>query len=301
MAKVLIVDDTAVDRRRAGGLLEESGHLEIDYAENGNQALAAIARSQPDLVVTDLQMPELDGLELVTRIRANYPSIPVVIMTAVGSDAVAIEALERGAASYVPKSHLNERLRDTVADVLSVLRADRSYEALARCQSYAEFRFELENDPALIDLLVEMIQQVIATMRLSDQTGCYRIGVALREALHNALYHGNLQLSPDDVEQSREQLLTGHGDLVAERRRQSPYCDRRIHFQATITREQARFVIRDEGPGFDYVSLLGSIDPRETGVLDPDSGRGFVLMLSFMDEVSFNETGSEVTMFKNRD
>lgn len=301
MPRVLIVDDTAVDRRRAGGLLEETGEWNITYAENGIQALAELERAIPDIVVTDLQMPELDGLELVTRVRAQYPHVPVVIMTAMGSDAIAIEALERGAASYVPKSHLNERLRNTVVDVLGMLRADRSMASLARCQTYAEFRFELENDPALIDTVAEMMQQVAGGMALTDQTGCYRIGVALREAMHNALYHGNLQLSPDDVERAREQLLLGGKDLITQRRQEPPYRERRIHFRAVLQPEEARFVIRDEGPGFDYVSLLTSIHPRETGVLDPDSGRGFVLMLSFMDEVSFNDSGNEVTMIKQRD
>ena len=301
MARVLIVDDTAVDRRRAGGLLEESGQYEIVYAQNGKEALDEIARLVPEMVVTDLQMPELDGLELVTQVRAHYPNVPVVLMTAVGSDAVAIEALERGAASYVPKSQLNERLRETVEDVLGMVRADRSYEILARCQQRAVFQYDLENDPELIDILVEMIQQVVGSMQLTDQTGCYRIGVALREALHNALFHGNLQLTPDDVERSREQLLLGGADAVAERRTQPPYCDRRIRFEAEITREQAQVRDPDEGPGFDYVQMLATIHPRQTGTLATDRGRGFVLMLSFMDEVSFNESGNQVTMTKHKD
>ncbi len=301
MPKVLIVDDTAVDRTRAGGLLRENSNLEVTFAEDGKAALAAMQRNLPDLVLTDMQMPELDGLELVTQIRTHYPHVPVVLMTAMGSDAIAIEALQRGAASYVPKSHLNEWLRETVEDVLAMSRAHQSFETLARCQSRAEFTYELENDPALIDILVEMLQKVVRSMELTDQTGVFRVGVALREALHNALFHGNLGLSPDDLERSREQMLGGGADLLTQRRNTSPYCNRRIHVLATITKEEARFVIRDGGPGFDYVSLLTTINPKATGTLDPDRGRGFVLMLSFMDEVSFNESGNEVTMVKSRD
>jgi CheY-like chemotaxis protein len=301
MAEVLIVDDTAVDRTRAAGLLEETGEIQVRFAENGKVALEQLELMLPDLVVTDMQMPEMDGLELVTRIRTRYPEVPVVLMTALGSDAIAIEALERGAASYVPKSHLHERLRQTVEDVLSIARAHESMAALVKCQTYAELHYDLENDPALFDILVEMLQQQVSGMRLTDQTGLFRIGVALREALHNAAFHGNLQLSPEDVEGAREQLLQGGQDLVSQRRRQTPYCDRRVHVRSVVTRDEARFVIRDDGSGFDYAGILSSIDPKSTGTLVADRGRGFVLMLSFMDEVSFNDAGNEVTMIKHRD
>ncbi|MCH8177635.1 MAG: NRDE family protein, partial [Proteobacteria bacterium] len=65
--------------------------------ENGKQALAKIAASPPDLVVTDLMMPEMNGLELVRTIRRRHADIPVILMTAYGDESTAIEALEAGA------------------------------------------------------------------------------------------------------------------------------------------------------------------------------------------------------------
>ena len=97
MPTVLVVDDTAVDRRLAGGLLENVPDVEVCYAENGKDALFKISTQLPDLVVTDLQMPEVDGLELVTTINDKYPGIPVVLMTAHGSEIVAAQALANGA------------------------------------------------------------------------------------------------------------------------------------------------------------------------------------------------------------
>ncbi len=283
MARILVVDDTAVDRRLAGGLLESSQGLEVEYAENGKLALEHMEQSPPDLVITDMQMPEMGGLELVSQIRLHYPRIPVVLMTARGSEAVAVEALERGAASYVPKSQLANRLQTTVQDLLSLVRTDRSYTQLIDCQRRLQFDYELTNDPVLIDALVDLVQQLVGGMELTDETGQLRVGIALREALHNALYHGNLEISNEDVERSREELITGGGgDLVATRRQQAPYKDRSIRVGITIDRQQARFEIEDEGKGFDYASLLTTIDPAES--LDERKGRGFVLMLSLMDE-----------------
>ncbi len=301
MAKILVVDDTAVDRRLAGGLLETSQGLVVNYAENGKLAMAAIEADPPDLVVTDMQMPEMGGLELVSQIRLHYPSIPVVLMTAQGSEAVAVEALERGAANYVPKSQLADRLQATVQDLLGMVHIDRSNQKLLGCQKRLDMEYELENDGQLVDSLADLLQNMIGGMELTDETGQFRIGVALREALHNALYHGNLEISREDIEQSREQMLMGGGDdIVATRCQSDPFKDRRIRVHAVIDRKEARFVIEDDGKGFDYASLLTSIDPGGDGGLNGKKGRGFVLMLSLMDEVSFNETGNCVTMVKQK-
>ena len=94
MPTILVVDDTAVDRRLAGGLLENAPNVDVCYAANGNEALLRIGSNLPDLVLTDLQMTDLDGLELVTSINERYPEIPVVLMTAHGSEVIAAGACE---------------------------------------------------------------------------------------------------------------------------------------------------------------------------------------------------------------
>jgi CheY-like chemotaxis protein/anti-sigma regulatory factor (Ser/Thr protein kinase) len=302
MKHALIVDDTAVDRRLAGGLVEQAPGVQVSYAKNGVDAMEQIRLCPPDIVVTDMQMPEMGGLELVTQIRAHFPEIPVILMTAQGSEATAVEALERGAASYVPKSQLNERLRTTVEDVLLLSKADQSHAKLIGCQKRAELSFDLENDPALVDVLVDLAQQMMAGMRLTDHTGCTRAAVAVREALLNALYHGNLEISAEDIDASREALMTGsNNDPVAEKASQSPYSDRRIHVDVKLNQDEARFVVEDGGPGFDYAAQLTQMDPSSIDSLESGRGRGFVLMLSFMDEVSFNESGNRVTLVKKRD
>ncbi len=296
--RILVVDDTAVDRQLAGGLLELSPSIKVEYAENGRLALEAMEQSPPDLVVTDMQMPELDGLALVSEIRAHYPGIPVVLMTAKGSEAIAVEALERGAASYVPKSQLAEILQTTVGDLLSMVDAHKSHSQLMECQKNLVCEYELGNDPALIDSFVDLSQQLLAGMDLTDETGVIRVGVALREALYNSLYHGNLEISDEDMESSRENLMTGGDSLLEKRRTQAPFCDRRIRVRVAMDREQAVFEIEDDGDGFDYASVLTMASNED---VDVENGRGFLLMLSMMDEVSFNESGNSVKMIKRKE
>ena len=299
MPHILVVDDSQVDRTLVGGLLMKAEGVDVSFATNGADALDQIRKSRPDIVVTDLQMPEKDGLELVTAIRVHYSDIPVILMTAHGSETLAVEALEQGASSYVPKSQLGEKLVATVEEVFALARADRTYERLIGCLDCTLMQFSLENDADLTDPLVDFVQQIVAGMEICDPTGRYRVGVALKESLLNALYRGNLEISFEQMQQAREELLAGSGlDLIEQRRCEAPYKDRRIHVRISIGEDEAMFVIRDEGPGFDVANLP---PPRELGALEPQRGRGLVLMRTFMDEVKFNERGNEVTMIKRRE
>jgi CheY-like chemotaxis protein len=100
MPVVLVVDDSPVDRRLISGILQKSGRLRIETAVNGADAMERLRQVSPDIIVTDLTMPELDGLQLVTMVRLHFPKIPVVLVTAHGSESLAVQALEQGAASY---------------------------------------------------------------------------------------------------------------------------------------------------------------------------------------------------------
>ncbi len=86
MHTVLVVDDSAIDRRLASGLLERDGGYQILLATCGKDALVALKAQPIDLVLTDLQMDEMDGLELVEAVRADFPLTPVILMTALGSE-----------------------------------------------------------------------------------------------------------------------------------------------------------------------------------------------------------------------
>ena len=115
-------------------------------------------------------------------------------------------------------------------------------------------------------------------------------GMALEQALRNALYWGNLEITSDDLGEVREQLILGRDfDLVERRRTEMPYRDRKVHVRA-IDRDEARFVVRDEGRGFDVAAVPGSNRP---GDLEKEGGRGLVLTRVFMDEVAYNESATK--------
>ena len=291
---VLVVDDSPIDRRLAGAIVEKSAEWKAAYASNGVEALAAIKREQPDIVLTDMQMPEMDGLELVAEIRQQFPLIPVILMTAHGSEDIAIQALRQGAASYVPKRILAQELAPTIESVLAVVAVDQRRRRVLAYLRKSNLHFELPNDPALVPPLVLMLQENLLGMNLCDETGRIRLGIALEEALVNAMYHGNLEVSSDLRRDSDRPYL----EMIERRRRLAPFKDRVIRVDATLGPDEAVFVIADEGPGFDPNQLP---DPTNPSNMEVTSGRGLLLIRTFMDSVAYNAQGNQITLRKRRE
>jgi CheY-like chemotaxis protein len=293
MPTVLIVDDLPGDRRLVAEYLSEDGDLELDFAANGAEALEKMQRQTPDLVVTDLMMPKVDGLELVRTCRSRHALVPVILMTSQGSEEIVVQALRAGAASYVPKHTFSRRLLSTVRNVLAISGRRRGHSRLMECMTRAKCVFALESSSALFHPLVTYLQERTGDMRICDEADRTRIGVALEEALANALYHGNLEVG-SELRGEDDEAYRG---LILKRLRQPLYRDRRIHVEVRISRENAVFVIRDEGSGFDPSSLPDPTDPVN---LEKASGRGLLLMRTFMDEVTYNDRGNTVILTKRR-
>ncbi len=99
---ILVVDDKVNIRMVLKGILENSGYS-VTEAENGKSALSSIEKSVPDLVLTDLKMDEMNGIELTKKIKEKYLNLPVIIMTAYGSITSAVDAIKSGGYDYITK------------------------------------------------------------------------------------------------------------------------------------------------------------------------------------------------------
>jgi len=299
---LLLVEDNPGDVRLVQeAILEAKLLVNLQVAANGVEALHILEVSgPPDVVLTDLKMPVMDGLELVETLRRSFPDTPVILMTAYGTEDVALQALRKGAASYVPKDNLTRDLVNTITGVLEVSGTDRHYQRMLSGLQQTAAKFILENDPSLIPPLVGYLDDHMNCLGFADEMGLIRIGIALREALLNAMYHGNFELGSDQLLAAGRHHDSGRSyhELVEERRSSPPYRDRRVHVEVEISRESARYTIRDEGPGFDRSILPDPTDPMN---IERESGRGLLLIHTFMDEVIFNESGNTITLIKHAD
>ena len=292
MANVLLAEDSVTQAKAIQLMLEEAGHT-VKWASNGREALDAMRISLPDVVVTDLEMPELNGLQLVEAVRQDFSSIPVILLTAHGSEEVAALALRKGAASYVPKAYMDQDLLLSLDRILAVTKVDRFNRQALENLTSMELQFALHSDPALTTPIIGHLGDLLSRLGFCDATECMRVGVALQEALLNAMHHGNLEVN-SELRQEDEKKF--HAAL-RERRKQAPYKMRRVYLTVKLKPAEAVYAIRDEGPGFDP-SLLP--DPTDPTNLERVGGRGLLLIRTFMDNVFHNESGNEITMVKRK-
>ncbi len=294
MPIILVVDDSAVDQKLVGGLLGRDFDWVVAYADNGQAALEMVETLSPDLIVTDMLMPVMDGMELCREAIKIAPQIPVVLITGQGSEDLAVKALAAGAASYVPKSALAESLTETVDQLLAFAERDRSKERLMTFTSHTRHQFNLENDPSLIPALLDFVRESMILLQLGDAARQRQVSVAVEEALLNAMLHGNLELPEHVLLSVRQSLHAGdEPEIVGKQRALEPWSSRRVQFAMDLTQSRVQFVIRDQGEGFDHSKLAEPTDPESISNM---KGRGLALIRNFMSEVSFRENGREIHM-----
>lgn len=293
LKRFLVVDDSAVERRLVSGLLKKHWpNCEILEATDGEEGLRTIESEILDLVLTDICMPRSGGLDLLAALRDKKSLVPVVVMSSMGNEETAVEALHAGASSYIPKQRLPQLLISTIDMVSELSATHRNRRRIIGCLQSMDLRFELNNDGSLVAPLVRYLEDHIGSLQLCDESELVRVGVALHESLSNAISHGNLELDSDLRQEEDERLYYEMGET---RKLIWPYCDRRVHVYASLNTERVRFVIRDEGPGFNHQKV---VDPTHEENFERIGGRGLLLIRSFMDEVSYNTRGNEITLVK---
>jgi CheY-like chemotaxis protein/anti-sigma regulatory factor (Ser/Thr protein kinase) len=293
MPRILLVEDSLTQAYVLRKRLETEGYL-VETAKHGAEGLLMLENSAFDLVLTDMVMPEMNGLDFIEALRKLYPTLPAILMTEFGSEDHAAEALQRGATSYIPKRQLDHYLFRTLQNALGFALADRTNRHLTECWQESRTQFTLDCNPDLLPHVVAHYLDVLKLMGICDDSSGIRVSVALTEALDNALYHGNLELKSSWREEGGERW----DHLARERLRQSPYQDRKIFLSSCIDRREARFQIRDQGPGYDTSEVP---DPTSPENLAKVSGRGLLLIHAFMDEVTISPCGNEISLVKRRD
>lgn len=292
MVSILVVDDSATERVRISGVLSRTGLYRVLTAADGQQALDLIEDEPVDLVLTDLQMPVMSGLDLVRELRESQPQIPVVLMTAAGSEEIAVTAMREGAASYVRKSSRPDWVTDVIERVLAARARELSQSRLMRAQCVDEYELTLPNNRALMSSAGRFLRQAAQAMSVCGEKDLLRFGIAIEEALLNACLHGNLELDSA----LREQDGDAFEAAAEERSSTAPWCDRTVTVHAVINRDQARIRVSDEGRGFDPQDLPDPTDPEN---LMKPHGRGVMMMRLFLDEVFWNDVGNCVTLIRN--
>jgi two-component system response regulator AtoC len=170
VAHVLIVDDEVNIRRVLAAMLKREGY-EVTTAADGEQALGVLHKTPVHVVVTDLVMPRIGGMELLRRVSSDFPDVPVIVITAHGSVEGAVAALKAGAFDYITKPFEQEDLRKVIA------KAARAHD-LERQNVHANFgdgdRPPLVGDSPAMKAIYEMVAKVAdspSTVLITGESG----------------------------------------------------------------------------------------------------------------------------------
>lgn len=295
MASILLADDSQTHTLLMRRILEEGAHT-VTCVCDGQQALDSLQTSVPDLVVTDLQMPIVNGMELVTAIADQYPSLPSIVVTARGSESLAVDALAKGAANFVPKSELSKLLLRAVRQTIQFSRVVSAVHPSGIESARHEWTVTLRSDPEDIEPIAWMVIQTLAWSGHLSATDQVRMGTAIASGLFNAMCFGNLQISDEETIVSRilSDDPSGIQDLRT-RAKMEPYRDLSTTLKVSIGIDDTRILIRHSGRGR---ATRMTPAPGTPESFEREQCRGLMLISSFMDDVILRSDASEVVMVK---
>ncbi|MEA2042561.1 MAG: response regulator [Bacteroidota bacterium] len=287
--KILVVEDDTSSRIYLENLLEVNDY-ECKSAANGIEGLNLFEEYKPDVVLTDIQMPIMDGLELLESLHEIDPGVIVIITTAYGTENYAIQALHLGANNYLKKPV-------TAYDLLPLL---KKYESILENKAEPvglpgktlerslkiEFDtnlFSVNNVPKIVDkILIESDCKAIEDNKVNVELG-------LAELITNALEHGNLEISY----QQKKTALDEHSlEVLYEEKLAIPELkQRKLRVTFCSTPKYFQWVIKDEGAGFDWEKIP---DPTSDDTIMELNGRGVFISKFLFDSLEYNDTGNEV-------
>jgi DNA-binding NtrC family response regulator len=171
--KIFLVDDERILRVSLADELRDAGHTVLEFAE-ASGVLQSLVKENPDMVITDIRMPGMDGLELLEKIRQITPSVSVVVMTAWASVDTAIRALKLGAYDYLSKPFRSEEVLHLISRVneLRSIRQDnlRLQSQVSNPYNFSSFTGESSSVRQMFDL-IENIADTGASVLITGETG----------------------------------------------------------------------------------------------------------------------------------
>ena len=290
---VLIIDDDVAVLNMVGDALAQHG-MQIHPFSEGTEAMELLEQTEEplmDLVLSDINMEGMDGFEVIHRVKAINPKLPVILMTGQGSLDYAIRAMRLGASNLFQKPLSIRELVNSVFHLVGVHREMRMAEAGLRGLVKEIRQFSFRSDELDIPSLVMHLTDRMVPLGFARPSNLDVIAMAYHEALVNALEHGNL-----DMDSSlKGDFIIGqdtYAALLHSRLEDPDFASRRVNVLVSTTPERYEVTITDDGPGFDLQKITKMADDS----LTKQCGRGLAMIRMVMDEVTHNEQGNEVLL-----
>lgn len=290
---ILVVDDEEVIRITIQKKLSRVGFNVISF-EKGEDLLYYLknADHNADLIITDIKLRKMDGIELLRRINSMDEPIPVLIISGHGNVEDAIRALRYGASDYIRKPFDINDLTSSVRSILKRKFQKKLSENFAKYKQYEKSVLVIPNDGDLINTISFNYTKDLVAAGLFNYTTSENISLSLQEAVSNAMFHGNFEI---DSSLRDSGGMKEFNNEIDKRKVLSPYKDRTVKLTYELTPDYVSYEIEDQGPGFNFQTLP---DPRDPENFFKNSGRGLLIIRIHMDEVSWHDRGNVIRMKK---
>jgi DNA-binding response OmpR family regulator len=290
MKSILIIDDENQVRDVLKITLKENGYA-VSEAEDGMRGMDRFRETNPDIVLTDVNMPEMSGIAVTRKIRQMNSEVDIVIMTGYGSEELVIEALRAGASNYIKKPIAFKELF-TILDGIYLKRQNKKrHEVLKEALLEERKTIVIDND---IRKVWGTVNQVFfnTTQRFGERE-LDGIKLGLYEIVVNAIEHGNLGITYEEKEDSLNRNT--YQTLLESRLRMAVEDKKTVTIKSALDRSGVEVEVRDEGKGFDHSKFPTATDAES---IMSAHGRGILLASLYFDSIEFQGSGNTVTLRK---
>lgn len=291
--KILIVEDEAQIRFLLSKTVTSMGH-EVKTAENGEVGFKEFKSFEPDIVLSDILMPKLNGLELLEKIRKTDSDAVVIMVTAFGSADYTLKALRLRANDYIMKPFRPKVLKEYITKYESILKDRSTTQDILGLFTERNYKLEFENKPHLITKLVDLLMK--ETHNAIPRKRRLGVHLGLVEIALNAIEHGNFEIDFDEKRMALEGTDGEWESLIEKKINDDNFKNRKVKINYHMNQDYCEWTITDEGKGFDWHNLP---DPDDPEVLFAANGRGIVLAKLQFDKMTYNEKGNSVTVRVN--
>ncbi len=290
MDQILIIDDEEAIRNVLKIALTKKGYA-VTEADNGKKGLELFKQKRPEIVLTDVMMPEMTGLEFTRFLSEMNADTDVIVMTGYGTEDVVIEALHAGASNYIKKPIAFEDLF-AIIDRITLKRKNKKLVEPAKDAVVFERKdLVIGND---LSTVWGAVNQLLFNLHSGiDRNIVEGMRIGLYEIIINAIEHGNLDITYE--EKSQAQRNNSYVQLLQDRKNRADEEGKKVHISSTYDCEWLIIQIKDDGKGFDYKSLPVARSPETTLATH---GRGIFLTSLYFDSLNFIEPGNAVRLTK---